>query len=268
MKHKAFTLIELLVVISIIALLIGILLPALGAARRTARQMQNSTQVRGIHTALVLFSQGNNTYYPGMTTTGGVSTTIENTGGTTAGYASASAIETENRFKILHADNYFTSEYMISPSETKTQYDEAENLSANNYSYSMLELRVAITAAAGSARRNEWRDTSNSESVVISDRAKYSSGSTGLKSVHTNPSGASDEEWRGSVGFNDNHVSFEATHDQLDTQFGDVSKTDDDLFADEDDDPATYQTGDTAFMVYEGEAEVYDNGATDGAPAN
>ena len=67
MKHpatrpSAFTLIELLVVISIIALLIGILLPALGAARETARSAVCLSNNRQMSIAYTSYATDNQDY--------------------------------------------------------------------------------------------------------------------------------------------------------------------------------------------------------------
>jgi len=219
-KIRAFTLIELLVVISIIALLIGILLPALGAARKTANQMKNSSQIRGQHQGMVIYAQSNATYLPGLGTNGVPATA----GNTSTGSATDDGSVAGARYWMLLTGSFVSPQLLLNPADSLSVWS-TNSVTTANHSYALLRI---TTNTNDSGRQAEWRDNANGAAVLISDRNIGTDASdNGVKSLWTTTAG----DWRGSAAWGDNHVGFELNNRLTTTTvYNAIKQTNDNLF--------------------------------------
>lgn len=270
-KQRAFTMIELLVVLAIIAVLVGLLFPAIGAVRRTAKQAENNTKVRNIVQGTIQYSQSHRGFFPGFDGFELLPDTAITTG------LSGTGQTVEARYWILLDGNFTEGKTLTSPAESKDPWPnldpslpavDQQKVTTENYSYAMVKIATLGTTnpAIGANRidqfrREEWRDKQNSLAPVISDRLAAGPSSTAFPSDPDTYQSIHDSsqlgKWVGSVGYGDLHTEFEKTP-LVATRISDFNNEEDDLFSQVDTSPLdAADAPKNAAMTYDGRSNPY-----------
>jgi prepilin-type N-terminal cleavage/methylation domain-containing protein len=237
--RRAFTILELSACIAASGILASAAVVAMGSqpggARASARQKKDSMQVRGVHQALIVFSQNNGDQYPLPSKLDKRDFTVEAKG--------RAKDTTANIYSIVIFNGSVSPEMFVSPVEKNPAVAVAED-----YSYSDPKraatpekaiwdpgFAVSLGPSKGNAsyahlqpagvRRKAWSNTFSATECVLSTRGpqisgvEYKEAAAGARVAI--PSLAKPgsvtlsffeplESWSGHLTYNDNHVEFAA----------------------------------------------------------
>jgi hypothetical protein len=217
----------------------AILLPALGKARASARQLKDSTQVRGMVQAMIVWSSNNQTY-PLPSEIDLKNTTVSDPGNLKD--------TTGNILSVMIFNGNISPEICISPAESNSALKTYETYEYSNPKAAAKPAdalwdpafrgtpadapRGGVSGVGNQSyahtlpfgqRRKQWSDTFNSTEAVFGNRGPTYVATDEAKSsprwaLLPGPTGTSSNTllihggrttWEGNIGYNDNHVNFE-----------------------------------------------------------
>lgn len=262
-RCAGFTLTELVVVIVVVLVVIlaGLLLPALGMARASSRQIKDSTQVRGIHQAMVLWRQGNDDSYPLPSRVDKDNFTVAEVG--------REKDTTVNIVSMLIYSGFIGPEMCISPAESNSdiramkKYSLSKPAKAVNPAKALWDPAFAVdftggkkgnfsyahTLPADERLKYTWSNTFEAREAVVGNRGPEIASMTTTRDgrlfaparvkSNTYLIHGGRTTWEGNIAYNDNHISFETRIDPEPTLYKDGAGKEwfDCLFFDEQDDP-------------------------------